>query len=159
AHHRVADRPGDDPRARRDDTAGQLHAGYLVRLGRTRLRVEAHALEHVGPVDRGRHDADHDLLRTRFEVVDLGHGQDLGPAVLGQHHCSHGPDPRLVSVLVRPVLPDEADELGAITVAAYTELPGHVHEPDYEAELADVVTRAKVADVLVAIDDDGAVLG
>jgi ribosomal protein S18 acetylase RimI-like enzyme len=57
------------------------------------------------------------------------------------------------------VRPDEADQLGAITLAAYTELPGHVEEPDYEAELADVATRAKVAEVLVAVDDGGTVLG
>jgi predicted N-acetyltransferase YhbS len=60
---------------------------------------------------------------------------------------------------IRPVRPDEADVLGAITVTAYTELPGHVHEPDYEAELADVATRATQAEVLVALDDDGTVLG
>ena len=61
--------------------------------------------------------------------------------------------------MIRPVRPEEADELGALTVAAYTALPGHVEEPDYEAELADVATRAAVADVLVAIDGDGTVLG
>jgi predicted N-acetyltransferase YhbS len=60
---------------------------------------------------------------------------------------------------IRPVRPEEADELGAITVTAYTDLPGHVPEPDYEAELADVATRATQAEVLVAVDDDGTVLG
>jgi GNAT superfamily N-acetyltransferase len=63
------------------------------------------------------------------------------------------------AVTVRPVRPEEADELGAITVAAYAALPGHVEEPDYDAELADVATRAKVAEVLVAVDDDDRVLG
>ena len=43
---------------------------------------------------------------------------------------------------IRAVRPEEADELGAITLAAYTELPGHIPEPDYEAELSDVATRA-----------------
>jgi predicted N-acetyltransferase YhbS len=60
---------------------------------------------------------------------------------------------------IRPVRPEEADELGEITRAAYMELPGHVPEPDYEAELADVRTRAEQAVVLVAVDDDGALLG
>jgi GNAT superfamily N-acetyltransferase len=62
-------------------------------------------------------------------------------------------------VQIREVRPEEADELGAITLTAYVELPGHVHEPDYEAELADVATRATQATVLVAVDDDGTVLG
>jgi ribosomal protein S18 acetylase RimI-like enzyme len=63
------------------------------------------------------------------------------------------------AVQIRPVRAEEAAELGAITLAAYTTLPGHVEEPDYEAELADVASRAKVAEVLVAIGDDGRVLG
>ena len=60
---------------------------------------------------------------------------------------------------IRPVRPEEADELGEITRTAYMELPGHVPEPDYEAELADVRTRAEKALVLVAVDDDGTLLG
>jgi predicted N-acetyltransferase YhbS len=60
---------------------------------------------------------------------------------------------------IRPVRPEEAGELGQLTVTAYAELPGHVEEPDYEAELADVATRARLAEVLVAVDDDGTVLG
>src|SRR3954471_3431525 len=61
--------------------------------------------------------------------------------------------------LIRPVQPEEADELGALTLAAYAALPGHVEEPDYDAELLDVAARAKVAEVLVAVDEDGSVLG
>ena len=60
---------------------------------------------------------------------------------------------------VRPVRPDEYERLGQVTVEAYTTLPGHVPEPDYEAELADVATRARDALVLVAVDDSGEVLG
>ena len=60
---------------------------------------------------------------------------------------------------IRPVRPEEADELGEITRTAYMALSGHVPEPDYEAELADVRTRAEKAVVLVAVDDDGALLG
>jgi GNAT superfamily N-acetyltransferase len=52
---------------------------------------------------------------------------------------------RSSAVEVRTVGADEASlcaALGAMVVAAYVTLPGHVHEPDYEAELADVATRA-----------------
>ena len=49
--------------------------------------------------------------------------------------------------------PDEYERLGAITVEAYVTLDGHVHEPDYERELADVRARATATDtaVLVAV--------
>jgi GNAT superfamily N-acetyltransferase len=63
------------------------------------------------------------------------------------------------SVSIRPVRADEADELGAITLTAYTSLPGHVPDPEYDRELADVASRTKVAEVLAAVDDRGAVLG
>lgn len=59
---------------------------------------------------------------------------------------------------IRPVAPEEMAELGRLTRDAYMALPGHVREPDYEAELADVASRAAVATVLVAVED-GAVLG
>jgi GNAT superfamily N-acetyltransferase len=62
-------------------------------------------------------------------------------------------------VQIRPVRSEEAAELGALTVEAYATLPGHVEEPDYEAELADVASRAAVAVVLVAVEDDGTLLG
>jgi ribosomal protein S18 acetylase RimI-like enzyme len=55
---------------------------------------------------------------------------------------------------IRPVRPDEYETLGAITRDAYLGLAGHVHEPDYEAELADVGYRAKVAVVLAAVEGD-----
>src|SRR4051812_32842939 len=55
---------------------------------------------------------------------------------------------------IRPVRDDELARLGAITLAAYTELPGYVSEPEYEAELADVALRARQAVVLVAVDGD-----
>jgi GNAT superfamily N-acetyltransferase len=62
-------------------------------------------------------------------------------------------------VEIRSVRPDEYDRLGDITVEAYTTLPGHVPEPDYEVELRDVAGRAAQAVVLVAVDDDGELLG
>ena len=61
---------------------------------------------------------------------------------------------------IRPVEPHEYDALGALTVDAYVALDGHVDEPEYEAELADVRSRAEAAAtvVLVAVDD-GLLLG
>ena len=61
---------------------------------------------------------------------------------------------------VRPVEPTEYDHLGAITRLAYTRLPGHVPEPDYEDELADVGRRATApgATVLAAVES-GEVVG
>ena len=51
--------------------------------------------------------------------------------------------------------------LGDLVVRAYVALPGHVDEPDYEKELADVAGRAAAASTVVfaAIDDDGTPLG
>ena len=53
--------------------------------------------------------------------------------------------------------PEECERAGQIVVAAYRALAGHVEEPDYERELADVASRA--GSVLVAVDEDGAVVG
>jgi ribosomal protein S18 acetylase RimI-like enzyme len=64
---------------------------------------------------------------------------------------------------IRPVRPDEYAVLGAITVDAYVGLDGHVPEPEYERELADIGRRAEAEATLVlaAIDeeDGGRVLG
>jgi GNAT superfamily N-acetyltransferase len=64
-------------------------------------------------------------------------------------------------VHIRPIEPDEYARLGALTVDAYTKLEGHVPEPEYEEELADVRARAEApsTEVLVAVDDDERVLG
>jgi ribosomal protein S18 acetylase RimI-like enzyme len=63
--------------------------------------------------------------------------------------------------LVRSVRPEEYEVLGSLTVNAYVTLAGHVSEPDYEEELADVRARAEAASttVLVAVRDDGRLLG
>lgn len=58
---------------------------------------------------------------------------------------------------MRAVRPEEAElcrALGELTVAAYTALPGHVPEPAYDLELADVAARAGLpaTTVLAAID-------
>ena len=63
---------------------------------------------------------------------------------------------------IRIVRPDEHERLGEITVVAYRAIyPPHANEDleDYEAELRDVAGRAAGADVLVAVDGDGVVLG
>lgn len=60
---------------------------------------------------------------------------------------------------VRPIEPDEYDGCGELVVAAYRELPGGHLTDDYAAELADVQRRAREAEVLVAADGGGDVLG
>lgn len=55
---------------------------------------------------------------------------------------------------VRPALPAEYDEIGALTVAAYADFAG----PDYASTLRDVAGRAAHATVLVAVDS-GRVVG
>jgi ribosomal protein S18 acetylase RimI-like enzyme len=56
---------------------------------------------------------------------------------------------------------DLCKQLGEIVVRSYTTLPGHIPEPDYEAELADVASRAALDDTIVwaAMEDDGTPLG
>ena len=49
--------------------------------------------------------------------------------------------------------------MSELTVAAYVALAGGPLSDDYMAELADVAGRAADAEVLVAVADDGAVLG
>jgi len=64
-------------------------------------------------------------------------------------------------VHIRPIEPDEYARLGALTIDAYTALEGHVPEPEYEEELADVRARseAKSTLVLVAVDEEERLLG
>jgi ribosomal protein S18 acetylase RimI-like enzyme len=62
-------------------------------------------------------------------------------------------------VQVRPVLPGEYEPSGRVVVAAYEALPGGHLSEDYAAELADVERRAREAEVLVAVDSDGDVVG
>ncbi|MGY6500550.1 MAG: GNAT family N-acetyltransferase [Acidimicrobiales bacterium] len=58
---------------------------------------------------------------------------------------------------IRPIRPEEHSELADITVAAYLGI-GHVDD-EYEPELRDVGGRVAGAEVWVAVDDDGAVVG
>jgi ribosomal protein S18 acetylase RimI-like enzyme len=62
-------------------------------------------------------------------------------------------------VNVRRVRPEEHAALAALTVAAYRRLLGDDMHGPYAAELADVAGRAALVDVLVAVDDDGRLLG
>ncbi|HET6834098.1 MAG TPA: GNAT family N-acetyltransferase [Acidimicrobiales bacterium] len=61
---------------------------------------------------------------------------------------------------IRPVRPDEHQALGDLTVAAYAAIdPAVVDENDYVGELRDVAGRVADAEVLVAVDDAGTVVG
>ena len=62
-------------------------------------------------------------------------------------------------MIVRDVRPEEHDGLGALTVAAYGALLGEGMDAGYAEELADVAGRAGLVDVLVAVDDEGRLLG
>lgn len=62
-------------------------------------------------------------------------------------------------VVVRPVRGSEHAALGEATVAAYRSIDGHVLSDGYAARLRDVAGRARTAEVLVAVDADGRVLG
>lgn len=63
---------------------------------------------------------------------------------------------------IRPARPEEYAEVGRLTVEAYraSGFLGEVERPDsYALTLADAVTRAAEAELLVAVDADGALLG
>ncbi|HKH88138.1 MAG TPA: GNAT family N-acetyltransferase [Acidimicrobiales bacterium] len=60
---------------------------------------------------------------------------------------------------IREALPDEFETLGRITVEAYRQLQGGVPLGAYEDNLLDVAGRAADSVVLVAVDDDGEMLG
>lgn len=62
-------------------------------------------------------------------------------------------------MLVREVRREEYGRAGAVILASYRALDGYVSEPDYERELADVATRAAVAEVAVAVGGGGQVVG
>lgn len=66
---------------------------------------------------------------------------------------------RVPDLTVRPVLAGEFAALGELTVAAYRAVPGGSTSAGYEETLLDVAARARDAEVLVAVDADGALLG
>lgn len=62
-------------------------------------------------------------------------------------------------LVVRPARPDELDDVGRLTVETYV-ADGHANPAGaYAAELADAAWRARDAELLVAVDASGAVLG
>lgn len=60
---------------------------------------------------------------------------------------------------MRVARPDEHEALAALTLAAYRPLFDSGLNGEYAEELADVAGRAAQADVLVAVDDEGRLLG
>jgi GNAT superfamily N-acetyltransferase len=65
----------------------------------------------------------------------------------------------MAHVTVREVRAGEHGELARLTVQAYLAVPGIDLGADYLAHLADVEDRARDAVVLVAVDEDGRLLG
>jgi GNAT superfamily N-acetyltransferase len=62
-------------------------------------------------------------------------------------------------VTVRDARPEDYEGLSRLTVEAYMHLLGADMSPGYVAELADVAGRSEVADLLVAVDDAGTLVG
>jgi GNAT superfamily N-acetyltransferase len=53
---------------------------------------------------------------------------------------------------------DDMVRAGQLVQQAYFALDGYPHDPEYDAVLGDVATRAAEADVVVAVDDDGQIV-
>ena len=70
----------------------------------------------------------------------------------------HDPRDGSPAVEIRPVAPSEADQAGAVTLAAYRSLPEPIVGGRYGEDLRDVAARATGATVLVAVEG-GRVLG
>lgn len=67
----------------------------------------------------------------------------------------------MIDILIRPAHPDELDAAGALTLRAY-EADGYFSNgvaQGYKAHLADARSRAAEAQLLVAVDTDGSLLG
>ena len=62
-------------------------------------------------------------------------------------------------VVVRLVRPDEYQAVGDLTVAAYATIDGFAPGERYEGELRDVAGRTETAEVIVAADGEGRILG
>lgn len=62
---------------------------------------------------------------------------------------------------VRPVRPEEFEEAGRVTALAYREFvkPGEWSWEDYLGRIADISRRAERTDVLVAVEEDGRLVG
>jgi GNAT superfamily N-acetyltransferase len=62
-------------------------------------------------------------------------------------------------LVVRPAQPDEYERVGALTIAAYKTLERDHLEDGYDEQILDVAGRAASAEVLVAVDHDGTIVG
>jgi GNAT superfamily N-acetyltransferase len=60
---------------------------------------------------------------------------------------------------VRPARPDEYARVGALTIGAYQTLERDHLEDGYDEQILDVAGRAESAEVLVAVDHDGTIVG
>ena len=67
-------------------------------------------------------------------------------------------DPSAAGFSIREIRPDEYDALGELTVRAYAAAPSEA-DAGYQGELRDVARRARFVPVLVAVADDGRVVG
>ena len=65
----------------------------------------------------------------------------------------------LGDVVVRPVRADEYEAVGELTVAAYTTIDGFAPGERYQGVLRDVAGRTETAEVIVAADGDGRIVG
>jgi GNAT superfamily N-acetyltransferase len=64
-----------------------------------------------------------------------------------------------MDMAIRPVRPEEYQQLGEITLAAYAGIDADGLDRGYADELRDVAGRARDAEVLVAVDGEGVLLG
>ncbi len=62
-------------------------------------------------------------------------------------------------ITVRVARPDEYERAGALTHAAYAAIPVDHLWGGYDEEILDTATRARHGDILVAVTDDGTVVG
>lgn len=60
---------------------------------------------------------------------------------------------------VRQARDEELEAAGEVVAAAYAPMPGMDEEPEYLAEVRDTRGRIADADILVAVDDAGVVIG
>ncbi|KZB81529.1 GNAT family N-acetyltransferase [Amycolatopsis regifaucium] len=60
---------------------------------------------------------------------------------------------------IRPARSDELKAVGELTLAAYAAERGLVEGVGYAAELVDAARRAELAELLVAVDGDGTLVG
>jgi GNAT superfamily N-acetyltransferase len=65
----------------------------------------------------------------------------------------------VADLVVRRALPDEFARVGALTIDAYKTLERDHLEDGYDEQILDVAGRAASAEVLVAVDHDGTIVG